>query len=989
MSGELGQDNCTVVASNAELQEAIAAQIDKIKEGDPLAPVTLLVSSKALAWQLRRQLASRLESGSGFAAVRALTETELLDECALALGLPPASGGDRIVRAAVLENELRRAGGVLGVSADHPETAVRLGRLMDDLRWCELDDESLKGLSEVASPTSTAAIEFIASVRSQVSKTTGSVDLVALSKQILERLASTEGTPAGIAALGSTIVVSQSIPSAVWSVVTGLGLPVHRVRIKASADPVQAAVHGVPDPATEAALAARYVAQAIHSKVDPQQIAIVYSTAIPYASLLHHALNDAQIDWHGPSPSSLRETMLARRIDTLLEMASQIAEGQGLPRPLLMRWLALDPARAASDDPSPAALRSLIRSEGLFADARSWRAALEEIQASVDSELEDEDGGSGSRARRRTAKHAGHLAGLIDELTSYLRNLVDARTWEQIAVALTAAVDRYSPPSATPSSPAEGTARSLLTDALTASLPLVDSMVNARTSEHLRPAPQTLRALIDREFDQMRASYADASIGLHVGPVASTRGLTFDMVIVVGAADGLLPSVRNTNPLLNDATRKHVRADASDAPTVVELEEQTQRDVVAVCAGARSLVALFPRGAIPGSGVSQVSRYFQSTGDQDRTAFLSYGHALDTGPKPITDTDLAVAQQLSEGNPDGELRPLLSALESWARPQFTEQFGNVGSQGPTWSIGSKPLSASAIESYLRCPYRFFVDRVLGFSTDTFNDEIEEISAKDLGLLLHSALEEVVSTARAEGWLPAPGEAWPEDATARATSIFLDKATEAEAKGMTGWEPAWRAVREEVLEAIPEFLRVDAELRSSPPTAPGEPELAFGFDGQPSAEVLTSANTPVALRGAIDRLDVSADGSTARVIDYKSGSASKFTTALKKRERVQDLVYSAAVQALRPQITEVLVSFLFLPNRGDVKAVNAPVDADEASGLTEILDRIEAAAEAGSFPPDYKGSEDYCPVCSVLGRRSMRISNDHRQQDGEAIIEEEK
>jgi RecB family exonuclease len=988
MSEDLGAPSCTVVGGNAALQDATLEAIARVKGDDPLAPVTLLVPSRSLAWQLRRQLAWRMPAGTALVNVRALTDVELMDECAVALGLTPASGGDRIMRAAILENALRRAGGVLGVSADHPETAVRLGRVMDDLKWCALDDASLEQLPEHASPTSAAAIRFVQDVRTEVSEATGATDVVTLSEEIVSRIRELTSVPRGIAAFGTIVVVSQAIPAPVWSVLTGVGVPVHRVRIDSSVAAINAQIHGVPDPATEVALAVRYAAEAIDSGVDPQRVAIIYSTSIPYAGLLDHALADAEIAWHGPTPRSLRETVLARRIDTLLEMAEEWAKGAAISRPTFMRWLALEPARVNADDPRSAVLRDLIRSEGLFGNARNWSTALGELQSLSEAAHVDEDSDSRARRRHWSASNAGYLNELITELTTHLQSIAESRTWRDIAAALQAATDRYSPETATPRSAAESSARALLTELLGSSLPWIDSMMNAQASRHLRPAPDTLRALIDREFDRMRASHGDAAVGVNVGTFASTRCLMFDTVIVVGAADGLLPSVRNSNPLINDATRELLRSDPADAPTVAELEEQTRRDVVSAVTSANSVIVTFPRGAIPGSGVSQVSRYFHTEMPDDRTSFRSYRHALGEGPRPVAAIDIAVAGHGDEC--DSQLQGKVDSLRAWARPQFDEHFGSVAGTDRHWDISARPLSASAIESYLHCPYGFFVDRILGFSTDSFDDEVEEISAKDVGLLLHSALEEFVTAAGNEGWLPAPGEPWPNHAADLATSIFIAKAQQAEAKGLTGWEPAWNAQRDLIVDAIPQFLDIDSTIRTEPPMSPGEAELGFGFDDQPSASVVTSRGTAVDLRGAIDRLDVSPDGRSARVIDYKTGKAANFTKALGNREKIQDLVYSAAVRSLRPGVDEALVTFLFVPNGGDVTSVDPTSDVDPVDALVEILDRVEESAIAGSFPPSYQGSRDYCPVCSLLGRRARRIHDHHagltatEETDGGAI-----
>lgn len=955
--------------SNAALQAAVLQAIAAAKGADPLAPVTLLVPNRSLAWQLRRQLARRLPAGAALAGVNALTELEFLDACALALGLTPATAGDRIARAAVLEAALRGAS-ELGVSAEHPQTATRLGRVLDDLRWCRLDEDQMTRLAQVATPTLITTVEFIRQVRSQIAQATGAVELPQLADQILATHTADAALPPGLAALGTVIVVCADTPAPIRQVLTGLGLPVTWLRLHVNGPAVQAQVRTLPDPATEAAVAVRVAVEAIDAGRAPEQIAILYSTSVPYAALLDHALNDAGVAWHGPTPSSLRQTVLARRVDTLLELAGELAD-DGPQRPTLMRWLALRPARATADEPVAADLRDLIRSAGLYGDVRNWSGALQVLGQRADDEP-DEDEDPRSRGRQRLQANARHLDALLGELLAHLRSMVDARTWGELAAALAAAVHRYSPGTGITSA-AQSAAHTLLNSLLRDSLPQIDALNDASWNASLLPSPETLRALIDREFDQARASHGDAAVGIHVGPVASTRCLTFEQVIVIGAADGLLPSVRNPNPLLSDAARLVLRTDPADAPTVLEIEASTRRDVLAVASGATAVLATYPRGAIPTSGVAKPSRYFRSTLAEEQSTYLSYRHALRTGPLPVTERDLAACRTAEDPDTIIRLARTTDSLHAWARPSFDEYFGNLGVSSSSWDIAGRPLSASAIETYLHCPYGFLVDRILGFSTDTFDDEVGEISTRDLGLLLHDCLEELVRVAAEHGWLPGPGEPWPPNAAQQAIEIFSAKATAAQAKGLTGWPPAWHATYQEVLLAIPQFFQADLELRRWPPMAPGQPEVAFGFPGQPEVPVQTSFGARVRLRGAIDRLDMTEDGSTSRVIDYKTGKSKSFERTLNKGAKVQHLVYSVAVQALLPSVRSALVSYLFIPNEGHVESIDAPLGDDPRSALVIVLNALEEAALRGSFPPRTTGGWDYCPVCSRLGRRAAMVS----------------
>jgi ATP-dependent helicase/nuclease subunit B len=989
MSKGLNAEHCTVVHSNAELQEAVLEQIHVAQTVEPLAPVTLIVPSGSSAWLFRRQLARRLPSGRALVNVNAVTAMDFLNNCAVACGLNPVESGDTVVRAAVVEGALRSVGGELGVSAEHPETAVRLGRLMDDLRWCALSPEAVENLRGTAAPTAQQALEFIAGVRAQVSDVTGETDVCDLAARVLNAIRDNAEARRGVAAFGTLILVSQHLPSPVWDVVTGTGLPIHRIRLSKVEEPLPAVVEGCPDPATEVAVAVRYAGEALASGVSADQIAIVFSTASPYAGLLEDALRDAGITWNGPTARTLRETLLARRVDALLQMAEELKKGAGILRSSLMRWLALKPAKADEGETPSNIYRNLIRSEGLYGDARRWAPTLEGIQEKADElvllgpveELDHRD-----RALVRNGANAGQLSAAIQELESYLQPLVNAQTWQDIAQALSAAIDRYSfkGPSTLPT---ERTSQEVLNTLLSNSLPLIDAQLNAKSSQHLQPSPETLRALIDRQMDQRRSQHGETSVGIHVGTVASTRALTFDSLIFVGAADGLLPSARNTNPLLSDPVRIRLRRSRADAPTVSEQEEAVDLDISAVGLAAKSLIALFPRGSVPGRGIDQPSRYFKVIADEAaRIRFRSAAQALDEGPPPLSDGDIAIRNQMAQNTIDPDLSHVGIALDAWSRPRFGPFFGHISTTdgSPAWKLNGQTLSASAIESFLHCPHGFFVEKMLGFSTDSFEDEIDEIAPSDLGKLLHATFEDLITCATVEGWLPGPGEQWPSGTEVKLAELFDSRARAAEEKGLTGWGPAWRAKKKIVVDSIPDFLKVDFQLRSDPPMAPGEAEVKFGFQNQPEVPFEVAPETTVFLRGAIDRLDISPDQKMARVIDYKSGKSSNFTSGLKKtvengKSKIQDLVYSAAIQRLRPDIERILVSFLFVPNEGRVESVDAPPDIDPTEALRTLLMTLNTAVVNGYFPTETTGSMDYCAVCRALGTSARLVTDDFKER----------
>ena len=352
---------------------------------------------------------------------------------------------------------------------------------------------------------------------------------------------------------------------------------------------------------------------------------------------------------------------------------------------------------------------------------------------------------------------------------------------------------------------------------------------------------------------------------------------------------------------------------------------------------------------------------------------------------------MAVRALLAEPDAIPEaLERAVDAARAARRAGFDRHHGNLtGVRGPVWDITDRPLSASAIESFLHCPYHFFVQRVLGVTTDTAVDEIDVITPRDLGTLLHSALENLVTTAQREGWVPGPGELWPPGAEAALRGLFDSLVADAKARGLTGWEPSWAATYDRIVATFGPMLLLDAaEVRSDPATAPSAAELGFGGAGEPVVTIEVDG-ARVLLRGVIDRADLAADGRSAGIVDYKSGSSAKFSGALGKpkskgvvpeRTKVQDLVYDAAARALFPGATDVVVRFLFVPDDGVPTVITADHVPDRSALLRELLATMGTAGRQGRFAPRPRGATDYCPVCGLLGRRAISVAREVSDAD---------
>ena len=101
------------------------------------------------------------------------------------------------------------------------------------------------------------------------------------------------------------------------------------------------------------------------------------------------------------------------------------------------------------------------------------------------------------------------------------------------------------------------------------------------------------------------------------------------------------------------------------------------------------------------------------------------------------------------------------------------------------------------------------------------------------------------------------------------------------------------------------------MRAGHGTAKIRVEAGFGSGNAPEVQ---DAESGLKFRGRIDRLDLSGDGSSALVIDYKTGSAVSYGAldkdVIDRGRRLQLGIYSLAARRLFPEVTSVRAAYWF-------------------------------------------------------------------------------
>lgn len=492
-----------------------------------------------------------------------------------------------------------------------------------------------------------------------------------------------------------------------------------------------------------------------------------------------------------------------------------------------------------------------------------------------------------------------------------------------------------------------------------------------------------------------------------VAPVEMARGLSFEVVFVPGLAEKLFPQRILQDPLLPDDARTALGSGLVTRDAQVARERLALR-LAAGCA-CRHLSLSWPRLEIENARARVPSFYVLETlraaegrlpGLDEltqRAEAVSGAHLGWPAPErpedAVDDTeyDLAVLGRLRETEPSesvGAAAYLLSANAHLARAlrargrrwlrAWTSADGLVKPDAEALAalarhrLQARPYSATALESFAACPYRFLLQAIHQLRPRESIEALEVLDPLTRGALIHEAQFRVLSRLRAAGQLPLSREG-----RERALAQLDEAVSEVAAEYAERLAPAIPRVWQDAIEA----LRLDLRewLRRS--IAEGEEwmplhfELAFGLPShrRPSAD---PASTPqpvqllerLTLRGAIDLVERRSDG-VLRVTDYKTGKVRVAEHALVAGGRaLQPALYALASEALL-QSPVACGRLYYCTADGEYCERTVPLDEATRGHVRSALDVIARAIEQG-FLPAAPAAEacrtcDYRPVCGPL------------------------
>ncbi len=377
----------------------------------------------------------------------------------------------------------------------------------------------------------------------------------------------------------------------------------------------------------------------------------------------------------------------------------------------------------------------------------------------------------------------------------------------------------------------------------------------------------------------------ETSGGVRILSLSQLRSLDFDTVILGDFIDGRFPANYRPDVLLPDT---HVPSESD------HLCRQRFLFYMALKAFRERLYLVSPKTEneselIPSPFLAQLEQVarigtaeVESTGEFSRARFLQkYGQYVWATEAPATeplDAAMSLVNHVSLVEKSRE--------ETHNRLDY-EGFLTAKNHSALASLRNDPHSVTELETYAKCPFQYFANRILKLKAP--RDDEEGLSALEKGILVHQILFEFY-TGR-NGQQPDPGNF---DEAKRQLDEVLERASEEHRDRLsTRQETAigrdnlfWQIEKERLQIALHKWLA--AERDAALPVVPRYFEVNIGREqGNADAKLSRPRSIPIGrvlLDAKIDRIDIG--NGVFNVIDYKTGGSTI---------RIRDILEGRALQ----------------------------------------------------------------------------------------------
>lgn len=998
-----------LVSYGPEAIAALRAAIDRAKGDDALAPVTAAVPSNYAGLSLRRKLAAEHERG--LVNVRFY----VLPRVAELLGAPLLAAQGRKPLTSPVRSEAVRAvladdpGDIFRDVAEHAATERSLDSTFRDLR--NAPDSALDAIAARSARASTVVRlyrafrhrteayydeqELAEAAALAVSSGTSALrDVGHVVLYLPRRLSPSEHAllDALAAAHGLSAIFGLTGDDAADALTRQLADSLS-ARLGAADEaapgetPAGSSIMAVTDAEEEIRTAIRLIMERLALGTPLHRIAVLYPLVQPYALLAHEQFYAAGVPHNGPAVRTLAQTLSGKTLLGLLRLREQ-----DFRRDVVMDWLSAAPVvEVESGRPVPAhRFDTISRAAGVVRGQAQWRERLQRHVRTLDEQrayAENSDDTKAGQLERIEGdiERVKRLAEFIDELTKRVETR-SLKTWAQFGAWGQGQLTRYLG--------GEGHRETWPDDELQAHRTVVEILESLSALDDVRAETNegTFRRALERELERPATRVGRFGDGVFIGRIGDAVGTDFDLVIVVGMAEGALPPRARDDPLLPDRERA---AGGDDIPLRSRRTAEERRAYLAALACAPERILVYPRADLRGQRGKLPAPWLLETvsrleGRQVFSAELeklvrpwsstvpSFEAALADGHEPASEQEYDLRSLLRwprsrpvtdhyvvEGKP--ALRDGLVAGKERQSARLSRWDGLVGPIGGLAPSKTKVVSPTALQDWATCPFRFFLGRVLYVAETFAPEDTLTLSAIDRGNLLHNALERFIKEAPAR---TSPAQPWSDQERALLLDIGAELCDRADAAGLTGKPILWQLARARILRDLRGFLDSDEKLRSECGVLPEAVELSFGMRNEKPI-VVQLGDRAIAFRGRIDRVDRSPDGTHLVVLDYKSGTTYGYKDLHKdivqRGTSLQLPVYALAAKQRYGEV-DTSAFYWFINEQANYEHRGSAMGDSEMERFETALGVIGRGIEQGVFParPGARGKEtgwQNCTFCA--------------------------
>ncbi len=738
------------------------------------------------------------------------------------------------------------------------------------------------------------------------------------------------------------------------------------------------------------------IARALHAAADRgvpyDRMAVLLHSPGGYRDHLQEALRRADVPtWS--AHASLAPDPAGRALLALLATASEGLSARRFAEYLSLGELpaevALDPEEGEGpeeDELGPAPLRAPRQWERLLVDAAviggldRWRRRLAGLATGLDHEigvLEPDDPRRETLARQR--EELDQLTAFALPLLSDLASLPARATWGEWVQQLTALAHR----------------------SLRDPTRVLAVLTELRPMAELGPVglDEVRQVLTPRWTALMLRTRPRRHGRVFVGPIASARGLDFEVVCVPGLAERVFPHKVVEDPLLLDAQR-------SPLPGYLPINadraaEQREALRLAIGSSSGSVIISWPRLEVERARPRVPSFYglevlraaegilptFEAlTRRAEAAGSKRLGWPAPADPAVAIDEaehDLAVISPVlrrPEADRRGVLHYMMHTNDHLARSlrararrwwtqgkRFTSADGLVGPRPAAAEalaahyLGARAYSATALQHFAACPYRFFLYAVHRLTPREQPEPIERLDPRSRGSLIHEVQFQTLSALRDRGDLPVRPH------NLAGALALADRHLDAlAARYADDLAPAIERVWTDGIEQVRADLR-EWLLRTSRDEqwTPAFFELAFGLPPGPAFDP-ASRSEPVqlpgglTLRGAIDLVERHTDGAL-RATDHKTGPVRMGSEATVSGGGIlQPALYAMALEALFQDQRVVEGRLYHCTGKGEFEQRHVPLDAYTRGIIEQVVKVIRSHLEGSNLPA--APAEGACRSC---------------------------